>query len=79
MILLEMYHIFLFFCRELAERFKVASLRLVKFYYFIRSNRIFSEDIIYIILYIQVRARLVRRLNWDEELLCSNHNNLKII
>lgn len=28
--------------RELAEWFKATSLKLVKYYYFIRSNRIFS-------------------------------------
>lgn len=26
----------------------------------------------------RVRARLVRRLIWVEELLCSNHNNPKV-
>jgi len=31
----------------------------------------------YTVHYKQVRARLVRRLIWVEELLCSNHNNLK--
>ena len=33
------------------------------------------KDIKYIIK--RVRARLVRRLIWVEELLCSNHNNPK--
>lgn len=31
----------------------------------------------YIEYYKRVRARLVRRLIWVEDLLCSNHNNPK--
>ena len=31
----------------------------------------------YIVYYKRVRARLVRRLIWVEEQLCSNHNNPK--
>jgi hypothetical protein len=30
----------------------------------------------YTVHYKQVRARLVRRFIWVEDLLCSNHNNL---
>ena len=57
--------------RKLAEWFKAISLKLIRSNGLIRSNRILSEK--------QVRARLVRRLIWVEEVLCSNHNNLKSI
>jgi hypothetical protein len=68
--------------RELTEWFIVISLKLIWLKDHIRSNRIFSVYLNNLIIKNKhiyqskrVRARLVRRLIWVEELLCSNHNN----
>ena len=59
--------------RELTEGFKVISLKLI---WSIWSHP-FKSDILCITFYCfdRARARLVRRLIWVEDLLCSNHNS----
>jgi hypothetical protein len=55
--------------------FKKEDLYYLKIKYLSKSY--IDKDIMIIIKKERVRARLVRRLIWVEEKLCSNHNNPK--
>lgn len=61
----------------MTEGFKVISLKLIWFIPHPFESDIFCFLTLFccFFLHIRIRARLVRRLIWVENLLCSNHNN----